>query len=114
MLSVANNVLNNAQNKLETISASSLSLLSPSQAASHKQMLERTKAIIVRKKTHLAARTERKLAHQLSTQAPTLSQGFHRPGPREMMATKATPRARTPTITPPSCPPTQVQSHRRL
>ena len=63
---------------------------------------------------------ERKLAHQLSTHAKTtshthtLSQGFHKPGPREKVAIKATPRARTPTITPPSCPPTQVQSHRRL
>lgn len=115
-----NSVFNNAQSKLETISASlssSLSLLSPSQSASHEQMMERTKANIERKKTHLATRTERKLAHQLSTQAKnttrthTLSQGFHKPGPREKVATKATPRARTPTITPPSC---QVQRHRRL
>ena len=114
-----NNVLNNAQDRIQTVLStisSSLPLLPPSQVASHKEMMERTKANIERKRTQLAGRTERKLDHQLSTQdkattrTHTTPQDFHKTGPREKVAT---PRARTSTTIPPSCPPTQVQTEEK-
>ena len=78
-----NTVLENAQNRLERVSASISTNLSSSQAASHEQMMERTKSNLGRRKTQTAERTERKLAHQPITQAKatacthTLSQTRH-------------------------------------
>ena len=70
---------------LRTLS-SSLPHLPPSQVTSHDAAMERTKANIEKKRSKLAARTERKLKHQLSTQDKATPcthtpQDFHAPGP---------------------------------
>ena len=57
-----NSILEHAQNVLDQVSStlsSSLSLLPPSQAAPHQQLMERTNTNLERKKKQLATRTER-------------------------------------------------------
>ena len=103
----------NIDKTLTTLS-SSLPHLPPSQVTSHDAAMERTKANIEKKSSKLAARTERKLKHQLSTQDKATPcthtpQDFHAPGPREKVATKPTPRDRTSTNSSP--PSLQTQTH---
>ena len=62
-----NTILSNARTKLQAVTTTLSSLvprLSPSQAAAHKQMMEKTDANLQKKKTQLATKTEKKLAQE--------------------------------------------------